>query len=112
MIGFYRDRIKIQKETKEDGPFGPTSSWDDVGVPFWAAMTDISTDGRARYQQLGHSDVVYVIKIPRLLTLTIADHRVVWGSRYFRCVDPPQQRGVQGSHVTTVAVREVAEDGS
>ena len=108
MPGPYRDRIAIQEYTEIDDPLGSYKEWKDVEAR-WGREASLSTEGRAQYQQIGHSKVEKEFVFPGGVELTISDHRMKHRGNYYKAVEPPRVLGGI-KKITRIAVEEVGPE--
>ena len=88
MIGRLRHRIEVQEKRETPGPLGPNIEWVKVAER-WGAFVEINLDGRAQYQQIGHSSVAGRLVFRGPLDLNMANHRFLYKGEYYETVEPP-----------------------
>ena len=82
-----KDRVRVQERTTDEKATGVTRSWTDV-VTRWGRLVLVNLDGRARYEQVGYSNVTHQIIFRGKLDLSLAKTRFVVQGKVYEPVDP------------------------
>lgn len=93
--GRLRHRITIQQATQTVTAGGVTTKWDDDAT-VWAAVSQVTADGRAKFAMTGHSDVTHEVILRTGPTLTLGSTRIIWRDSTLEPVTPavdPENRG-------------------
>lgn len=90
MAGRLRHRIKVIEETSERGPLGPTITQTEIAT-LWGAFAELSLEGRAKYQQIGHSTVAgkFVFRGTLGFELKMSKHKLKFNGEYYKAIEPP-----------------------
>ena len=83
-------RIKVEEKEEVAGPMGTTVEWIKV-AELWGGFAEVSLDGRAKFQQIGHSSVAgkLIFQGPLGVDLKMAEHRFVYKGEHYEAVEPP-----------------------
>jgi head-tail adaptor len=106
--GNFRDRIIIQERVTTITALGTTEIWSTVETR-WARAVEIKTDGKAKYQQIGHDDVTHRFVFRGNVDIDMTKNRFVWRSERYEAVEPAKDPDSTGRY-TTIAVRKVPEN--
>ena len=89
----YRDRVVIQEFKTVEGELSDTKKWVDV-LYLNGALTTVSTNGQANYQQLRNSDTTYILEFAGKVKVNLSDFRFrILGEGYYKPIEPPKHLG-------------------
>lgn len=90
MYSQLRNRIEVKEKQETPGPLGPIVEWVTI-AEHWGGFAEVSLEGRAQFQQIGHSSVAgkLVFRGPLDFDLNMANHRFVYKGEYYEAVEPP-----------------------
>lgn len=83
-------QIDVIEETRVSGPLGPTITEETIAT-FWGAFAEVSLEGRAQFQQIGHSVVAGKLMFngPLGFDLDMAKHKFKYKGDYYEAIEPP-----------------------
>lgn len=102
-------RVTLQEYTEVDDPLGTVREWQDVET-YWAKKIYISIDGRAKFEQIGHSNIDFYLRFNYRLDLELSKHRFKIDGKIYEVISPPEHRQAISRVITKIAVKEVAGD--
>lgn len=103
----FKHRIAIQRKEQTDGPLGPTVEWVDKEIR-WGRFTYTSIEGRAKYQQIGHSAVAGTILFRGPVEIDMANHRFVFQGQHYEAIEPPVNRDTV-NRLVSIAVQQLPQ---
>src|SRR5690606_2906161 len=103
LSGRLKHRITIEKLTRVQGPLGPEEKWVPVETR-WGRVALVKLEGRALYQEVGHSEVSHRVTLRGHVELTLAAHRLRWEGRnlLLKPLEPPAYTGDRQPFTTIV----------
>lgn len=103
MYNALKHRIKVEEKQETPGPLGPDIKWVTI-AEFWGGFAEVSLEGRAQFQQIGHSSIAgkLVFRGPLGFDLNMANHRFVYKGEYYEAVEPPSNPDSTNRFVTIV----------
>lgn len=106
MYSALRHRIIIEEKKEEAGPFGVDVKWVPVAER-WGGFAEVNLEGRAQYQQIGHSSVTgkLIFEGPLGFELGMAKHRFKIRGECFEAVEPPSNPDTVNRFVSIVVRR-------
>lgn len=98
--------IELERRVRlpRSSPFDPPETWEHEKT-LWGDVIPLSVDGRAAYQQVGHSSATHVVRLRGRHEIRLADHRFVWRGRVLVPVEPGKDADGSGRW-TTVTVED------
>jgi len=109
MIGQLNDRIRVQERITETTATGVKRFWRDKEVR-WGRMVLIGLDGRAKYEQVGYTNVSHNLILRGSLDLSLSKIRFIWRNRIYEPIEPAGDPDGFDDYVTML-VRHVQEEG-
>ncbi|MFW5855779.1 MAG: hypothetical protein ACOCVB_00750 [Bacillota bacterium] len=111
MSGQYRDTVIIQEHETIEEDLGDVKKWVNK-LAIKGKKVELSTEGRALYEQISHPDVECVYQFPGTIKFKIDKHRLKINGQLYELIEPPKHIGGI-KKITRVALREVEEaDGN
>lgn len=107
MIGHLKDRIRVQERIIDETPTGVKRTWQDKETR-WGRMVLIGLDGRAKYEQVGYSNVTHKLILRGNLDLSLADTRFIWRNKVYEPIEPAGNPDGFDDYIV-MAVRHVKE---
>lgn len=106
MYSQLRHRIEVEEKQETPGPLGPVIEWVTID-DLWGGFAEVSLEGRAQFQQIGHSSVAgkLVFRGPLGFNLNMANHRFTFKGEYYEAVEPPSNPDSTNRFVSIVVQR-------
>jgi len=99
----YRDRIEIQTRTASEGTFGNDPSEWATTATRWCRRAQVSAQYAMVLAQRGHEERVERLIFRGELVVDIANTRFVFGTRYYRAIEPPEYDAEQAETTVLIA---------
>ncbi len=104
MISRLRHRIVVLEKNSSPGPLGRDLDKRKVAM-LWGAFIELGLDGRAKYQQIGHTAVTGKMIFRGPVSLDMSRHSFFYKGKEYEAVEPPGNPDTQERYITIV-VRE------
>lgn len=102
-----RHMVEIQRKKVVPGPLGSNVEWETVERRR-CAFTNVNTEGRAQFMQIGHSSVAGRLVFRGPIDIEMGEHRFVYQGEFYEAIEPPANLDTINRFVS-VAVRRLVQ---